>query len=241
VVLRYPTPTTTTTSYPDAMLFDLRGRGRRRTIQVIYLFLALLMGGGLVLFGIGGNTSGGGLLDAFTGNGGGGAPSFEKRIESAEKKVAATPRNPAVWASLTRLRYQQATIVGYDQNANRFTGDGIKELRKAATAWNRYLALNPKKADANLAILMAQAFGPAGLNQLDKAVEAMEVVTENRPPSAALFTQLATLAYAAGQTRKGDLARQRALALATKDQRAAIKAQLDLAKAQGAAGAGQSG
>ena len=33
------------------MLFDLRGRGRRRTIQVIYLGLAVLMGGGLVLFG----------------------------------------------------------------------------------------------------------------------------------------------------------------------------------------------
>ena len=45
------------------MLFDLRGRGRRRTVQVIYLSLAILMGGGLVLFGIGGATSGG-LIDA---------------------------------------------------------------------------------------------------------------------------------------------------------------------------------
>ena len=27
------------------MLFDLRGRGRRRTVQAIYLSLALLMGG----------------------------------------------------------------------------------------------------------------------------------------------------------------------------------------------------
>ena len=49
------------------MLFDLRGRGRRRTVQVIYLSLAILMGGGLVLFGIGGATSGG-LVDAITGN-----------------------------------------------------------------------------------------------------------------------------------------------------------------------------
>ena len=53
------------------MLFDLRGRGRRRTVQVIYLSLAILMGGGLVLFGIGGATSGG-LFDAFSGNSGGG-------------------------------------------------------------------------------------------------------------------------------------------------------------------------
>ena len=34
------------------MLFDLRGKGRRRTVQVIYVSLAILMGGGLVLFGI---------------------------------------------------------------------------------------------------------------------------------------------------------------------------------------------
>ena len=47
------------------MLFDLRGRGRRRTVQVIYLSLALLMGGGLVLFGIGSDQSGG-LVDAFS-------------------------------------------------------------------------------------------------------------------------------------------------------------------------------
>jgi hypothetical protein len=223
------------------MLFDLRGRGRRRTIQIIYLFLALLMGGGLVLFGIGGSTSGG-LLDAFKDGGGGSATvTFSKRIEAAEKRAAATPRNPAVWASLVRLRYQQATVVGQDETTGAFTGDGLQELRKAGAAWNRYLALDPKKPDENLAILMAQAFGPAGLNQLSKAVEAMEVVTENRKPSAALFTQLATLAYAAGQTRKGDLAGQRALSLATKDQRSAIKAQLDLAKAQGAAGSGSGG
>ena len=48
------------------MLFDLRGR-RRRAVQATYLTLAVLMGGGLVLFGIGGDVSGG-LFDAFSGN-----------------------------------------------------------------------------------------------------------------------------------------------------------------------------
>ena len=46
------------------MLFDLRGRGRRRTVQVIYLTLALLLGGGLVLFGIGGDVQGPSVLRA---------------------------------------------------------------------------------------------------------------------------------------------------------------------------------
>ena len=52
------------------MLFDLRGR-RRRAVQGTYLVLAMLMGGGLVLFGVGGSVSGG-LLDAFKSDGGGG-------------------------------------------------------------------------------------------------------------------------------------------------------------------------
>src|ERR687890_339893 len=47
------------------MLFDLRGAGRRTTVKVVYLTLAVLMGGGLVLFGIGGDVSGG-LVDAIT-------------------------------------------------------------------------------------------------------------------------------------------------------------------------------
>ena len=36
------------------MLFDLRGRGRRRAVRVIYMGLALLFGVGFVGFGVGG-------------------------------------------------------------------------------------------------------------------------------------------------------------------------------------------
>ena len=34
------------------MLFDLRSRGRRTTVRGVYLLLAILMGGGLILFGV---------------------------------------------------------------------------------------------------------------------------------------------------------------------------------------------
>src|SRR5215218_4479098 len=68
------------------MLFDLRGR-RRRAVQATYLTLALLMGGGLVFFGIGGSVSGG-LLDAFKGGGGGdGNDLTEKRIEANQNRA----------------------------------------------------------------------------------------------------------------------------------------------------------
>jgi len=61
------------------MLFDLRGRGRRRTIKFVYITLAVLMGGGLVLFGIGGGGAmQGGLVDAITGtSSGNGAKWYE--------------------------------------------------------------------------------------------------------------------------------------------------------------------
>src|SRR6185312_3943702 len=74
----------------DSMLFDLRGRGRRRTVQVIYLSLAVLMGGGLVLFGIGGATSGG-LIDAIQGNSSttSGTDAFQKRVDTLEKRTQA--------------------------------------------------------------------------------------------------------------------------------------------------------
>src|SRR3954469_21799192 len=106
------------------MLFDLRARGRRRTIQVIYVFLALLMGGGLIFFGIGGNTSGG-LFDAFKSGGGSSGSDFvQKSVDRARKRVQANPRDAAAWAALTKAQYQKANSDGYDQNTQTFTGKG---------------------------------------------------------------------------------------------------------------------
>src|SRR4051794_5685658 len=131
------------------MLFDLRARGRRRTIQVIYLFLALLMGGGLIFFGIGGNTSGG-LFDAFKSNSGGSTDNqLEKTVTRAEKRVHAQPRSAVAWAELTRAQYQVAGLGdNYDQNTSTFTAKGKRELRKVERSWDRYLALDPPKPNA---------------------------------------------------------------------------------------------
>jgi tetratricopeptide (TPR) repeat protein len=213
------------------MLFDLRGRGRRRAVQGIYLSLAILMGGGLVLFGIGGATSGG-LLDAFKADSGSQNVSdvFKQRIDKAEAAVKANPRNAAAWAELTRVRYQQAgTGDGFDQNNGVFTDKGKDELRQTEAAWNRYLALTDKPDDT-VASLMVQAFGQAGLNEPDKAVSAMEIIIDNRQATAPMYVQLAALAYQAGQTRKAELASKKALELTPKDDREQIKAQLQAAR-----------
>ena len=42
------------------MLFDLRSPRRRRVIKVVYVFLAVLIGGGLIFFGVGNGSNFGG-------------------------------------------------------------------------------------------------------------------------------------------------------------------------------------
>jgi hypothetical protein len=217
------------------MLFDLRGRGRRRAIQVIYATLALLMGGGLVFFGIGGNTSGG-LFDAFQSNSGVSADeTLTKRLDQLEKRTAANPRDAAAWAELTRVRVQTASSgENYDQATQTFTEKGKAELRRAASAWQRYLALDPRKPDANVANQMVRAYGPDGLADYPEAVRAMELVIESRGDQAtpALYAQLAILAHGAKQERKSTLAQAKAVELAPKRDRAQVKSQIELAKNQ---------
>jgi hypothetical protein len=78
---------------------------------------------------------------------------------------------------------------------------------------------------------MVQAYSPIGINDPAKAVAAQEVITEARPTSAT-FANLAIFAYQAGQTRKGDLASDRAVELADADDRKTLRAELKSAKQQ---------
>jgi len=223
------------------MLFDLRARGRRRTIQVIYLFLALLMGGGLIFFGIGGNTSGG-LFDAFKSNGGSSSSdsALTKKVETIQRRVQANRADAAAWAALTRAQYQVAGLgENYDQNTGTFTPKGKVALRKVERSWDEYMKLNPPKPNSDLASLMVQAFSPTGINRPAKAVTAQEIVIDARPASTGLYSTLAILAYGAGQTRKGDLAAAKAVSLAPKEQRSTVKDQLNQAKQAAVASSAQ--
>src|SRR5437588_3451154 len=146
------------------MLFDLRSRGRRRTVQAVYLGLAVLMGGGLVLFGVGAGNGFGGILNAFTGNGSSGA---QKQVVSAAEKTALRdtklrPRDPAAWSALVQARWENAGQGNnYDSATLTYTASGQVELAALTTAWARYIALT-KKPDPSLAILAARAYGQLG-------------------------------------------------------------------------------
>ncbi len=222
------------------MLFDLRGRGRRRTVQAIYLSLALLMGGGLVLFGIGSDQSGG-IVDAVVGDGSGGdsaTGTLDKRIDNALAKTRATPREPAPWADLARLRYQRAGVDGIKEDGT-YTTKGKERLTLATQAWEEYLSLDPKSPNVRVARLMVQAYSRNGIDQPVKAMRAQQLVTAaEKPPSTNLYQQLAQLAYLAGDTRIGDLAADRAVDLAPKDSRKLLRQQLDQLKTTAAGEAG---
>lgn len=212
------------------MLFDLQSRRRRTVVKIVYLGLAILIGGGLVLFGVGTGTGGGGLLDVFNGDSQDTSVQISNVEKRAQRAVRLNPQDAAAWAELARARYQRA---GQGDNFNEtqgtFTAQGQAQLRSAKQAWDRYLALNPPRPDANVARLMAQAFAPTGLNEPDEAAKALEIVTEVDPSSAA-YSQLATFAYLASQIRKGDLAAEKAVELAPEAQKRVVRVQLERTK-----------
>jgi hypothetical protein len=205
------------------MLFDLTSRGRRSVVKIIYTALALLMGAGFLLFGVGTGVGGGGLFDSIFGNG---STSTKAQFSSAEKhahhETVLDPKNAKAWADLTRARFQGAD---YDTSQQAFTEAGRVKLQSAASAWQTYLKLDPQKPDPAIAGMMAQAYSQAGLNQPADAASALEIVAAARP-SAATYGQLANYAYQANETRKGDLAAAKAVQLAPKAQRTLVKRQL---------------
>ena len=212
------------------MLFDLRGRGRRRTVQAVYLGLALLMGGGLVLFGVGAGNGFGGILNAFTGNGSSGS---QKQVVSQQEKqalqaTAQRPRDPAGWAALVQARWTSAGQgSNYNSSTNTFTASGRKALTSTVQAWQRYLQLT-KHPDPSIAVLAARAYG--GLGDYAAQSRAWEVETLVSPNEAKGYECLAAAAYAAKQNRKGDLAAQKAESLVPKAQRLTIKQAIQQAK-----------
>jgi hypothetical protein len=212
------------------MLFDLQGK-RRRMVQATYLILAILMGGGLVLFGVGSGDISGGLFDAITGNdsgGGGGSSLVQKRVKRDEAALKANPQNKAALADLVRAHFQLAGE-DQDQSTGQFGDNGKAQLRKAASAWERYTKV-VDKPDDSLANLMLQAYSEIGLNDPSKATD-VATISAAANPSAAAYLRVAQYAQQAGRTAVADRAGLKALDLAPKNQKKLVKQQLAAIKA----------
>jgi hypothetical protein len=207
------------------MLFDLRGRGRRRTVKAIYIGLAVLIGVGLVGFGVGGGLGGGGILNATSNNEGSGGASFASKIKKYEKLTRTQPANPANWELLAKNLLHEAGNEGYVTSTGAPTGKGKELYRRASQAWLGYLALNPPNPNPELAQLVYVIYSEAGLNEPAKAVQALNYVVEKRP-TAAYYAQLAEFAYKAKNVRLGDLAAGKAVSLAPASERVRVKNEL---------------
>jgi hypothetical protein len=220
------------------MLFDLRSPGRRRFIKVIYGGLALLMGGGLIFFGIGSDAQGG--LSELFGNNDGADEALENQLEDAEKKLETTPNDPQALLELANARMALSGAAGDLDEETGFSipnSDSGDEATKAIDAWEQYLATKPKNPDAATASKMAPAYllekgivlAPDGSGQLavafgeptlpdvisatKRSAEAQAIVAEARPDQNSLGT-LALYQYYSGDFAAAGETGDRALATA---------------------------
>ena len=212
------------------MLFDLKGK-RKRVVQVTYLGLAILFGGSLVLFGTGSSVSGG-LIDAITGNNGGGSNSvFEDQVDRTKKAVRANPRSEQAWLDLSRAEFNLAASPDGSDQSGQLSDKGKQAVLETINAWERYLKLKPKEPDAATAQFAAIAYGAT--QDYGNAIATQEIAAKARP-SASSYFQLAQLAYSGGRVSKGDEAAAEAIRRTPKDLRNSVRAQVKDAKKQGA-------
>jgi len=205
------------------MLFDLRGRGRRRAVRVIYAGLAVLFGSGLVLFGVGG-FGGTGILSSLTGNESSNHASFSGQIDKYRKLTKKEPSNPQAWEGLTKNLLHEAGGEAYvSASTGAVTSKGKAIYREIAQAWASYISLNPPKPNLELTKLMPRIYGEGGLEEPAKAVEVLQLAVAAEPKSASLYGELAQYAYKARNKREGDLASEKAVALSPASEQARVK------------------
>lgn len=208
------------------MLFDLRGRGRRRSVRIIYTGLALLMGVGLVGFGVGSVGSGGGLFTAATQNEGSNSASFASKIKKYEKLTKQKPSYAYGWEQLTKNLLHEAGGEAYTTSTGLVTSKGKVLYKRASQAWHGYLGVVGAKPNAELAQLMASVYGEGGLEEPAQAVQVLEYIVADRP-TASFYYDLAAYAYKAKNTHVAELAAAKTVSLAPASERARYKANLE--------------
>jgi len=183
------------------MLFDLRGRHRRRAVKFTYVGLALLIGGGL---------------------------SFASQIKKYEKQIKAQPSNVAAWEKLTAAQLHESGGEAFENaTTGAPTAKGKELFTQASHSWESYIALNPPKPSLELAKLMLRVYGAEGLNQPASAVQVLQLVVAAEPKNASYYAALAEYAYKAKNIRVGDLASGKAVSLAPPKERARVKTELE--------------
>jgi hypothetical protein len=227
------------------MLFDLRSPGRRRLIKTVYLFLAILIGVGLIGFGVGTGGNFGGLFSAAA-NGGGsagaGGVKIQKQLTKAQKQAKASPNSPVAWLKVGKAAYQLAVLPGNYLSGSGYTSGGHAALNKLKVAWNHYLELAPAKYNLTFAQEVAAGFAPPpnGVGDYQTAESAQGIIAELKP-TATQYEFLAYYAYLAKDFNGGDIAATKALSLTPKKQRNSLAQTLAGIRAQASGATGATG
>ena len=155
----------------------------------------MLFGLGFVGFGVGGGFGGGGVLEGCSATTkASSSSSYTKQVSEVRRSALASIRHEAAaWENARRRSLHEASGEANTTTKHRqqFTSKGKELLTKVAAAWGRYLALNPRKPNAERRAAMLRVYGEEGLNQPAAAVQVMQLVIAAKPPSAALYAQLA--------------------------------------------------
>jgi hypothetical protein len=207
------------------MLFDLRARGRRRTVQIIYVFLAIIFVLGFVGLGVGGGFGSSGIFSAFTGAEGSGGASFSGEVKKYEKLTRSQPANVVAWEKLLSAQLHEAGGEAYVSRTGGVTGKGKELYGRIANSWHHYTALTSTPS-VPLAKEVLLVFTEEGLNEPVAAVQVLQVIVSAEPSSTHYYSFLADFAYKAHNTRVGDLAAAKAVSLAPAAQRERLKTEL---------------
>jgi hypothetical protein len=203
------------------MLFDLQGP-RKTAVKVIYLGLAILMAGGLVLFGIGSSGAPGGLADVFGSKSSDSAA--QDSVEKYQEQVTANPKNAKALASLIGARYALAgTPENYNQAKGTFSKEGKEQLTQLKKNWATYLKVTDNKPTIPAANYAVSAF--LGLEDAKGAAQAQQLITAKQP-NAANYLPLILYASYAGDTLVASGAKVKATELATKDEKKDVAEQI---------------
>lgn len=196
-------------------------------MKVIYTGLALLLGVGLVGFGVG-SVGGGSIFESLSKEGRGGN-GYAAKVTAARKRIAKNPNDAAAWIALTEAQLHEAnSSEDYESATERYTAKGLQQLRHVASSWERYLQVAGAHPSVKLARLVSNIFLPLG--QPANAVKALQIEIAGSPPSATLYYNLAEFSYIANNMHQGDVAGKKAISLMPKARRPLAEQELESIK-----------
>jgi hypothetical protein len=206
------------------MIFDLRGK-RKRVVQVVYAGLAVLFAISFIGFGVGSGNGVGGIFDQLFGSGSSSPatdPQLQEEIDSANSTLATNPKDEHALVQLAEASYLAGN--SKQTGTGSISADAAPLFDQARSAWERYLALDPKKPNDSVASEMlglyqtqfaaaVQSSSPdiPGLRRLLNGAVKTAAIVAAAQPSASSYGNLAQLAYLAGDTKQGDQAARQAL------------------------------